>query len=69
MKGRGREPRHFKYQDTAEDKESIQVVIDRSMGSQVMMSQKEPLATSPDVQQHMKEVATSKRVIQNTVST
>ena len=42
-------------------------MIDRSMESQVTMSQKELLAISPDVRRHMKEVTTSKRVVQNTV--
>ena len=67
MKGKGREPGQFKYQSPAEDKELIQAVIDRSMESQVTMSQKELLAISPDVRRHMKEVTTSKRVVQNTV--
>ena len=67
VKGKGREPGQFKYQAPAEDKELIQVVIDRSMESQVTMSQKELLAISPDVRRHMKEVITSKRVVQNTV--
>ena len=31
------------------------------------MSQKELLAISPDVRRHMKEVTTSKQVVQNTV--
>ena len=42
-------------------------MIDRSMESQVTMSQKELLVISPDVRRHMKEVTTSKRVVQNTV--
>ena len=42
-------------------------MIDRSMESQVTMSQKELLAISPDIRPHMKEVTTSKRVVQNTV--
>ena len=67
VKGEGREPGQFKYQAPAEDKELIQAVIDRSMESQVTMSQKELLAISPDVRRHMKEVTTSKRVVQNTV--
>ena len=67
VKGKGREPGQFKYQSPAEDKELIQAVIDRSMESQVTMSQKELLAISPDVRRHMKEVTTSKRVVQNTV--
>ena len=40
VKGKGREPGQFKYQSPAEDKELIQAVIDRSMESQVTMSQK-----------------------------
>ena len=67
VKGKGREPGQFKYQSLAEDKELIQAVIDRLMESQVTMLQKELLVISPDVRQHMKEVITLKRVIQNTV--
>ena len=67
VKGKGREPGQFKYQAPAEDKELIRAVIDRSMESQVTMSQKELLAISPDVRRHMKEVTTSKRVVENTV--
>ena len=42
-------------------------MIDRSMESQVTMSQKELLVISPDVHRQMKEVTTSKRIVQNTV--
>ena len=67
IKGRRREPGQFKYQASADDKELIQALIDRSMESQVTMLQKELLVIFLNVQQHMKEVTTLEQVVQNTV--
>lgn len=59
----------YKYQTAIEDSGLIQKVLDRSLDSQVSISQRELLALAPDLRKQLKELTTTKRTAVTSANT